>query len=405
MRSTPIGRRSHRKSRAGCLACKRRKVKVKPCNPLHCDEAKPTCGNCERHGVPCSFTATPDPVRLEHEAASPAIPARHSTGTASPSIGPPAPQAPLNTSLPVFDMELLHHYMVSTCYTLSRIPSIQAIYRDEVPRVGFTMPAVLHAMLAVAALHLARSDPSRRDSCIAQAHMHHQTAVQSVTPNIPFLASDNGVGLFLFSSLTCISACASVPSERSFLVLFEQGRLANWVLLFRGTRTVIEYSRHDFNKGKLGPIFMNGAQTAAARDPQTFEQGKMYTWELKQMIGHEFMQDQRLRGIYEETLDALSRTLGVVMKPGEGPRLQTADVFAWLLEASDEYLELLAKEEPVALIIFGYFCVALRQIEWMWWMEGLSGRLMSQLYSVIDEKYRGWLRWPQEQICWAPGSI
>ncbi|KAJ5553407.1 C6 transcription factor [Penicillium frequentans] len=397
MRSTPIGRRSHRKSRAGCLACKRRKVK--------CDEGKPSCANCERHGVPCSFVGTVEPVRLEHEAASPAISARHdgAAETASPSIG--LSQATSTSSLPVFDMELLHHYMTSTCYTLSRIPSIQAIYRDEVPRVGFTMPAVLHAMLAVAALHLARTDPSRRDSCIAQAHMHHQTAVQSVTPNIPTLASDNGVALFLFSSLTCISACASIPSERSFLVLFEQGRLANWVLLFRGTKTVIEYSSHDFNKGKLGPIFMNGAQSAAARDPQTFEKGLMYTWELKQMIGNKFVQDLPLRRIYEETLDALSRTLGVVMKPGEGPRLQTADVFAWLLEASDEYLELLAKEEPVALIIFGYFCVALRQIEWMWWMEGLSGRLMSQLYSVMDEKYRGWLRWPQEQICWVPGTI
>ncbi|KAJ5915722.1 C6 transcription factor [Penicillium verhagenii] len=267
------------------------------------------------------------------------------------------------------------------------------------------MPGVLHAMLAVSALHLARIDPSRRASCIAQAHIHHQTAVQSVTPNIPSLATENGVGLFLFSSLTCISACASIPSEGSFLVLFEHGRLANWVLLFRGTKTVIDYSSHDFKEGSLGPMFGSCARSAAAQDPQTFEQGQMYTWELKQMIGHEFVQDLRRSRIYEDTINALTRTLGVVMKPGDGPRLQTADVFVWLLEASDEYLELLVQEEPVALIIFAYFCVALRQIEWMWWMEGLSGRLMTQLHSVMDEKYRGWLRWPQDQINWAPDSI
>ncbi|TVY52381.1 Sterol uptake control protein 2 [Lachnellula cervina] len=36
-------RRSHKKSRAGCLTCKSRKLK--------CDEAKPVCGNCLRHFV------------------------------------------------------------------------------------------------------------------------------------------------------------------------------------------------------------------------------------------------------------------------------------------------------------------------------------------------------------------
>ncbi|KAJ5752862.1 C6 transcription factor [Penicillium odoratum] len=186
-------------------------------------------------------------------------------------------------------------------------------------------------------------------------------------------------------------SCASVPFEGSVLVLFEHGRLANWVLL-----------DHDFHTGKLGPIFMNRARLVAARDPQTFERRKKYTWELKQMIVSESARDLPLRRIYEDTLDALRRTLGVVMKPDEGPRLQTADVFAWLFEASDDYLDLMAREEPFTLIILEYFCVALRQIEWMWWMEGLSGRLMTKLNSAIDEKYRCRLRLPQEQICWAP---
>lgn len=342
------------------------------------------------------------------EAASPAAQVRSDSGgdaTSPNTLASITSQPSLISPLPVFDMELLHHYMISTCYTLSRTPVVQAVWRDEVPRVGFSMPAVLHAMLAVSALHLSRLDPSRQKACITQAHMHHEIAVRTVTPNLPSLAENNGVGVFLFSSLTCIFACAGARCGTNFLVLFEQGRLANWVSLFRGTKTVIDYSSHDFNKGRLGPMFNNGDRSRAARDMQVMDQGHMYTWELKQMIQRDFSKDPRLCRIYEEALDPLSKTLGIVMRPGEGPRLQTADIFAWLLECSDEYLELLLHESPVALIIFGYFCVALHQIEWMWWVEGLSTQLLGQLYDVMDDEYRQWLRWPQEQIDWSPGPV
>ncbi|KAI7212082.1 hypothetical protein KC333_g7315 [Hortaea werneckii] len=43
----PIPRRAHKKSKAGCRACKARKVK--------CDERRPLCLNCERHFMNISF--------------------------------------------------------------------------------------------------------------------------------------------------------------------------------------------------------------------------------------------------------------------------------------------------------------------------------------------------------------
>lgn len=43
----PIPRKGHKKSRGGCLTCKRRKVK--------CDEVMPECGACGRLGLQCVF--------------------------------------------------------------------------------------------------------------------------------------------------------------------------------------------------------------------------------------------------------------------------------------------------------------------------------------------------------------
>jgi hypothetical protein len=166
-------------------------------------------------------------------------------------------------------------------------------------------------------------------------------------------------------------------------------------------KTVIEHSNRNFLTTPLRPMFVYGSRlttTFAHTRSVAIEQGRKFTWELRQAIRDEVGHDQRLCGIYWEALDGLSRTLGVAMSPSEGPRLQTGDVFAWILELSDEYLDLLLQDDPLALVIFAHFCVALRQIEWMWWTEGLSSRLLMQVHPVLDEQYHYWMTWPQQQI-------
>lgn len=46
-RRRPIPRKGHHKSRAGCLVCKRRRVK--------CDEGRPDCGQCRRLALQCRY--------------------------------------------------------------------------------------------------------------------------------------------------------------------------------------------------------------------------------------------------------------------------------------------------------------------------------------------------------------
>ncbi|KAJ5129829.1 transcriptional regulator family: Fungal Specific TF [Penicillium bovifimosum] len=402
MATFPPGRRSHRKSRAGCAQCKKRKVK--------CDESRPHCRNCEKHGVVCSFTSTPSAL-LTPKAESAVSPVSLSgpesvgSGRAPPSAQGPqllpslSSLGPFPSTLAVFDLELLHHWTTSTCYTLSRSPAVQTVWRDEAPRIGFATPAVLHTLLAFSALHLARSDESRRGTCLAHAQMHHSTAVRQIIPLVSPLARDNGAALFLFSTLTCMFSCAKPSEDGDFLVLFERGTLSEWARLFRGTTTVIRTGGEDLRTGRLAPIFTNGTYLVAAhRSPQALEQGKPHVWELQRMMWRECAADPSLRSIYQDAIDELARTLGLAIKPGVTRRLETADVFRWLLDVSDEYLNLLCQEAPIALVVFAYWCASVRQIEWMWWMEGLSSRLMTQIYSVLDQRYRDWLSWPRDII-------
>ncbi|EEH35551.2 hypothetical protein PAAG_06598 [Paracoccidioides lutzii Pb01] len=47
-------RRSHCKSRLGCLQSKGRKIKF--------DETPPPCGNCKKHDMECKFAVPPGPA-------------------------------------------------------------------------------------------------------------------------------------------------------------------------------------------------------------------------------------------------------------------------------------------------------------------------------------------------------
>lgn len=347
-----------------------------------------------------SATETPpalsEPESSESRIASVMSPTLPTTQEGSPSL----------PSLPLFDptvgwlsLELLHHYTISTCYTLSRSPAVQAVWRDEAPRIGFSAAPVMHALLALSALHIARSDESRRVKYQELAKAHHNAALEQIVPMVATLAEKNGAALFMFSTLTCLYSCAKPQEEDHFLVLFERGNLSNWAQFFRGTKTIIESGGDDLKNGKLAPIFLNGSFISAAhKSPESLEQGTPYVWELKEMVQKKCSKDPGLLRVYGEVLDELARTLAVTMKPDSKGRLETADVFRWLLDIPDDYLNLLLREEPIALIIFAYWCVAIRQIEWMWWMEGLSSRLLSQLSSVLDTGSRVWLLWPDQII-------
>lgn len=86
-RRKPIPKKGHTKSRRGCQACKRRKVK--------CQENLPECTNCRRLGLSCVYSPTGTQLAL----------------TASPSPSTAFRTAPASFSMA--DLRYFHHFLVT----------------------------------------------------------------------------------------------------------------------------------------------------------------------------------------------------------------------------------------------------------------------------------------------------
>lgn len=82
--------------------------------------------------------------------------------------------------------------------------------------------------------------------------------------------------------------------------------------------------------------------------------------------------------------------------------LESSDVFIFLFCVSGDYLTLLKDRTQESLAIFAHFCIIAKKLEHYWWSDGWSEHLMSQIYAMLDEEHRLWIRWPMEEIGWLP---
>ncbi|KAB2574763.1 Sterol uptake control protein 2 [Lasiodiplodia theobromae] len=228
-------RRPHRKSRFGCKNCKSRKIK--------CDEEKPQCGQCTKHAVVCDFstresvpassvsssntTATTSGINsalLNPETPTGTPPISHDdeawhwrrllpsdfdlASASSLNIAtnnPIEPQLELNMT----DLELLHHFTVTTAYTLSTAPELQTWWRIEVPHIAFSYPFVMRALLSLSGIHVAHTLRSSSSSS-ADNNTTATSPPSAIHPSLFPSASSS----FSSSSVTSSSHNNSHPEER-----------------------------------------------------------------------------------------------------------------------------------------------------------------------------------------------
>ncbi|KAL3481701.1 hypothetical protein BJX99DRAFT_218140 [Aspergillus californicus] len=146
-------RRRHRKSRNGCVECKRRRIK--------CDEKKPSCSRCILTMQPCIWpgssqgqsasgeegegTSSQSELRLPSPSNS--SPSGFFFDVPTSSTIPPVPEGKFGLS----DADLYHHYLQHTSRTLSHIPQDQRALQIGIPTLALRSRTVFHALLAVSA--------------------------------------------------------------------------------------------------------------------------------------------------------------------------------------------------------------------------------------------------------------
>ncbi|KAH7024185.1 hypothetical protein EDB80DRAFT_699290 [Ilyonectria destructans] len=349
------------KSRKGCQSCKARKVK--------CDEQRPSCLNCIKRGTRCDFLTSQTPT--------------------TPSV-----------TTPNLELELLHHFTVSTSSTLTTEPQVRDLWRVLVPQIGFSTRYILDGVFGLAGLHMGRYNPGRRDQLLSQATHFHTLSLEQALPLIPAIAPQNSSHLFLFGVLTLLF-CLARPKREDDMLVMGNGVIPEWLYLLRGMDALIEAER-GIKSSPVSLIYRTSDdgfgfwKTHSPEDNESLNQ-------LESKIRSLTSQNARKQAVLLEAVDALKRSYTFSSKRfSEHDQLR--GFYTWLFEISDQYLELLKDADSEALCVLAYFSVLLKQLERYWWLEGWGVHLIRRIYMLLDDEYRLLIRWPVEEIGWVPES-
>ncbi|RDW92943.1 Zn(II)2Cys6 transcription factor domain-containing protein [Aspergillus mulundensis] len=386
-------RRAHKKSRNGCLECKRRHVK--------CDEKRPICSNCTASERICEYgsrwiNSTPTP--------RPAAPVSSLSGgtptpVASPSLSPaattPSPSG-LSDEPPAVNMlhvELFHNLYSSTHRTFD--PNGFLHWLPSLFSHAITTPYLVNEMLALSALHLSTLYPNKRDYYhyhAAQLQTHALSIFQDSNPQV---TDETCVPLFLFSSIMGIHMLCDTLIYRENNDDFDYfvTRFAHYLRLHHGVRTILReawpllLAADSVVKPALD-LGMALYKFDGALDPPLHALWDRIT---AANLGPE------LTDLYKNAVESLQVCTNVTSTT-DNPHAGINGVITWPVLVKVEFGEALTARRPEALVILAHWAVLLYRYRDSWIFGDSGAYIIESVTRYLGDGWLGWLEGPLEVI-------
>ncbi|KAF2271972.1 uncharacterized protein EI97DRAFT_427256 [Westerdykella ornata] len=422
-------RRSHKKSRGGCLECKRRHVK--------CDGGRPICLLCKIAERECSYSSS-----ILGRQTLPTPGASPQSRSTSPSVGimernPPVITEATNTDCGLTasiysPVNLTHTALIVHLLTTKELFTLG----DSVPdhaggityglEIGLSHPYLLHALLAFSARHLAHVHhepsifPSTDGAASEASGIYTQQAIALQTRAIALfkeachgsvpvpLNQSNCVPILLFSSVLGHHHLADTLAKRPagglepFL-----SHYTHCIEMHRGIYTIARTAWPMLLQNeRLEPV-LTASAGLTSREPRGSE------CETLKML---FSSEQDVCGHNQEYTDEAERQACLTairyLQVGFDAILaaNTADgqaateqsryhmVFSWTMLVPAQFTRLLAAKRPETLVVLGYYAILLHYARGLWQVKDAGTYIFGIIEEYLGPAWSQWLAYPRAMI-------
>ena len=302
--------------------------------------------------------------------------------------------APIRT-IPNPDLELLHHYTISTSISLASSTCQEGIWQDVAPQEAFFNPFLMHAILAVAALHLAYLRPASARHYNNLAMEHYTSAVSLFRPVLNGISADNAVSAFLCAGIfTCISfAMPQDPLQPFDLAPSATKTLQQFLHTFhlqRGVKQVLGASWSAVEHGVLTPIFGPDFNDPESALPDLDEAPLRI---LEDRI-HAESGSEDLKTIYVDAVQLIRKCYPFEFKTKQS----NAVVLAWPVLISPEFFNEMIEEVPMAIAILCYYGTLLYRLRDVWWARDNGRALVSTTSELLTHDWDGLTKWASLRV-------
>ncbi|KAL4959791.1 uncharacterized protein BDV14DRAFT_205311 [Aspergillus stella-maris] len=446
-----MARRAHRKSRNGCLECKRRHVK--------CDERRPICSNCISSERDCEYGSciviAPPAVRRPNprsRSAGPTSTTRLSNSpgvrtdtltpssipsqapspfqsqvyTQSPTPGPfsgagpsTTPQPPEDAPANMLHVTLLQNLLSKTHLTFDptrSLPWLSTVFGSPV----IATPYLINELLAFSALHMSILSTTQKEREYYHYHAAHlQTHALGLFKEGGFYGvstsesggegeagqdtdSTSAIPLFLFSSVlgvhmlcdTLIYHTNTFNNDNDFESFLS--RFTHYLRLHTGVRAVLRsrWSSLTSDTSPLKPALDIGMKVHNPNPPLSAHLSHLLSLILSSSLGPE------LEGVYKQAIETLQSCADVASaKYKDEGHAGINGLISWPVMVGVPFIETLEDRRPEGLVVLAHYAVLLYEYRGSWVFGGSGGWIIGQvertLNSRVGEDWEEWLRWPR----------
>ncbi|OJD26458.1 hypothetical protein ACJ73_02158 [Blastomyces percursus] len=273
-------RKSHRKSRTGCVNCKQRRIK--------CDETKPQCRRCETYGVECIYIPVKTTSNVQQLVASRRrfsksnSPDGHCQSMAARDMACRIEQllyyndntlvlAPSSTQA----YERLYLFINGLSGRVPATPSFITVIKGDMIRVALQTPYLMHAILGLSNAYLARALPNSAPYRVRETR-HFSDAIRLYQKELASqITKDNMDGIMstcmLLADVPLLEADSS-PYD-SFVFSSDPSAL-NWLLMQSGLSRLLPFTQPYLSESIwLVPFMESYSQFLKNRDCRTGQDG------------------------------------------------------------------------------------------------------------------------------------
>ncbi|KAH8699186.1 hypothetical protein BGW36DRAFT_460960 [Talaromyces proteolyticus] len=396
-------RRFHSKSRHGCIACKKRKVK--------CDIERPVCSNCARRKEECVYHLGDDPASPH---ASRVPPAQAETVASNVnSSGSSALRVRRQENVPHLsheaDLSFLERFVSEVSRTLSGSPESQQTWALEIGRRPSFQPSasyLSHIIIAVSTLHISltqRSLTAQERTWYLEKGLHHQNAaLVLMQPVLGSLKNERSHIEALFGAVWLVflfSVSLPRPSERKDWIvdqIVELSELAKGVIVIITAICDISIEDEEERSTKVmtGPLraffahflpwkHRSVSPSARRRSLPPSLQQILATIESDEASSSSSPAiSPAKRELYYHAIDELAQTITALTFNFRHPAI----VFMWLIGTHRGFMELVAQRDELALRIFRIYGIWATRVDWVWFVRNWGRSVVEGAEMALNQK-------------------
>lgn len=297
-------------------------------------------------------------------------------------------------TLDLKSLELFYHYISEACFTLAT-PKAIFIWQVAIPQMAFSHAFLMHGLLAISALHLASLQPQRALELQKSAFISKQAALSLFRRVAAEIGSDDTHAVFAFSWFVVPYVLSLSGGSQSSKIPNFDGESPHWFLVIRGLIALLWKNWMDLVNGPFSPLLaQTSGEFSKSSNPDDGELAKLH--QILAPKDDVFAEEETELAACRVALEELRRVSALPYAPCN-TLPSTSSVFLWTGTVTDEFLQLLYKRKPEALVVLAYYCVLLKRVNSIWYFKGVGETLLDAINNKLDKKWKPWIAWAVQQ--------